>query len=44
MTQLNYAFTVDNADVNGNSPSAVTDVEIDGLGRLSNTIDADPIE
>lgn len=28
MTQLNYKFTVQNANVNGNAPSAVTDVEI----------------
>jgi flagellar hook protein FlgE len=34
MTQLNYPFTVDNADVNGNAPSAVTDVEIAADGTV----------
>lgn len=34
MTQLNYEFTVDDADVNGNAPSAVTDVEISADGTV----------
>ncbi|PHR17343.1 MAG: flagellar hook protein FlgE [Hoeflea sp.] len=34
MTQLNYEFTVDDADVNGNAPSAVTDVEIGADGTV----------
>jgi flagellar hook protein FlgE len=34
MTQLNYPFTVDDADVNGNAPSAVTDVEISADGTV----------
>lgn len=34
MTQLNYPFTVDNADVNGNAPSAVTDIEISADGTV----------
>ena len=34
MTQLNYAFTVDNADANGNKPSAVTDIEISADGTV----------
>lgn len=34
MTQLNYEFTVDDADVNGNAPSAVTDVEIAADGTV----------
>lgn len=34
MTQLNYEFTVDDADANGNAPSAVTDVEISADGTV----------
>lgn len=34
MTQLNYPFTVDNASVNGNAPSAVTDIEISADGTV----------
>lgn len=34
MSQLNYPFTVDDADVNGNAPSAVTDVEISADGTV----------
>lgn len=34
MTQLNYKFTVQDADVNGNAPSKVTDVEISGDGTI----------
>ncbi|MDP2734185.1 MAG: flagellar hook protein FlgE [Hoeflea sp.] len=34
MTQLDYGFTVQNADVNGNSPSAVTDVVISEDGTI----------
>ena len=34
MSQLNYPFTVDDADVNGNAPSAVIDVEIAGDGTV----------
>lgn len=34
MSQLNYPFTVDDADVNGNAPSAVTDVEIAADGTV----------
>lgn len=34
MTQLNYSFTVENADVNGNAPSAVTGVEISRDGTI----------
>lgn len=34
MTQLDYSFTVQNADVNGNSPSAVTDVVISEDGTI----------
>ncbi|MDF1610111.1 flagellar hook protein FlgE [Hoeflea sp. YIM 152468] len=34
MTQLNYKFTVDGADVNGNSPSAVIDVVISDDGTI----------
>ncbi|SOE18189.1 flagellar hook protein FlgE [Hoeflea halophila] len=34
MTQLNYEFTVDDADVNGNAPSAVTDVEVAADGTV----------
>lgn len=34
MTQLNYRFTVDGADVNGNSPSAVIDVVISDDGTI----------
>ncbi|MCC0034799.1 MAG: flagellar hook protein FlgE [Hoeflea sp.] len=34
MTQLNYPFTVDDADVNGNAPSAVTDIEISADGTV----------
>ena len=34
MTQLNYSFTVQNADVNGNAPSAVTGVEIAEDGTI----------
>jgi len=34
MTQLNYKFTVQDADVNGNAPSSVTDVEISADGTV----------
>ena len=34
MTQLNYPFTVDDADVDGNAPSAVTDIEISADGTV----------
>jgi len=34
MTQLNYPFTVDDADVNGNAPSAVTDIDISADGTV----------
>ena len=34
MTQLNYKFTVQDADVNGNAPSKVTDVEISADGII----------
>ncbi|MEM5471552.1 flagellar hook protein FlgE [Hoeflea sp. AS60] len=34
MSQLNYPFTVDAADVNGNAPSAVTGVEISSDGTV----------
>jgi flagellar hook protein FlgE len=34
MTQLNYKFTVQSASVNGNAPSAVTDVQISEDGTI----------
>lgn len=34
MTQLNYAFTVDDANVNGSKPSSVTDIEISEDGTV----------
>ena len=34
MTQLDYAFTVQKGDVNGNAPSAVTDVVISEDGTI----------
>lgn len=34
MTQLDYSFTVQNADVDGNSPSAVSDVVISDDGTI----------
>ncbi|OCW56181.1 flagellar hook protein FlgE [Hoeflea olei] len=34
MTQLNYAFTVDDADVNGNAPSAVENIVISKDGTI----------
>ncbi len=34
MTQLNYEFTIDNADANGNAPSAVTNIEISADGTV----------
>ncbi|EDQ34603.1 flagellar hook-basal body protein [Hoeflea phototrophica DFL-43] len=34
MSQLNYAFTVDDANVNGSKPSTVTDIEISEDGTI----------
>jgi flagellar hook protein FlgE len=34
MSQLNYTFTVDDANVNGSKPSSVTDIEISEDGTV----------
>ncbi|MEQ8480843.1 MAG: flagellar hook protein FlgE [Hoeflea sp.] len=44
MTQLNYAFTVDDANVNGEKPSSVTSIEISEDGILYASYESGQLE